>query len=426
MIRFIQFKRGQQFIKYTYTAPRFEGNAFLPQYALIPLSFQTQMISKPLVAAGDSVHEGQIIAQAGNTVSVHVHASVPGTVSGIVESPLPNGRLFRGIRIRTEGAFDILGKTPDPYPWRQASDEELLHFIERSGIVNTADGIMPLAEMLKTAKQNGIQTLTARLYDKDPSCGLDSFLAKQFLPHVAEGVGIAAQALGASKVIIEAAAIKKNRTLSDTAERIITGAAISYISVPETYPAETPRTVAAERTTFVIDAATAIALYESAYYNQPMLSTYVVLTGKALGTSKVLKVRIGTPIGSLIEECGGFKSKNTHIVMNGLLRGVPAGNLDIPVGKGIKSIHAAGNDIDLKHRIEECGHCGQCLRNCPAYLDPIKVVRAIENNRYTPDILHAIAVCRRCACCSAGCPSRIPLCAIIGSAAQQKGGFSEL
>lgn len=426
MIHFIQFKRGQQFIKYTYTAPRFEGNAFLPQYALIPLSFQTQMTCEPLVSAGDIVHEGQMIARAGNTASVHVHASVPGTVSDIVESPLPNGRFFRGIRIKTGGAFDILGKTPNPYPWQQASNEDLLHFIELSGIVNTANGITPLAAMLRTARQNGIQTLTARFYDKDPSCGLDSFLAKQFLPQVVEGVGIAAQALGASKVIIEAATVKKNRTLSDTAERIITGKPLSYISVPETYPAETPRTVAAERTTFVIDAATAIALYESVYYNQPMLSTYVVLTGKALGTSKVLKVRIGTPIDSLIEECGGFKSKHTHIVMNGLLRGIPAGSLDIPVGKGIKSIHAAGNDIDLTHKREECGHCGQCLRNCPAYLDPIKVVRAIESNRYTPDIIHAITVCRRCACCSAGCPSRIPLCAIIGSAAQQKGGFSEL
>ena len=38
MIEFIRFKRGQQQAKYIRLEPQFEGNAFLPRYALVPLA----------------------------------------------------------------------------------------------------------------------------------------------------------------------------------------------------------------------------------------------------------------------------------------------------------------------------------------------------------------------------------------------------
>ena len=150
-----------------------------------------------------------------------------------------------------------------------------------------------------------------------------------------------------------------------------------------------------------------------------MLTTYLLLTGKTLEHAKVVKVRIGTPIGHLIEECGGFKSKNTHIILNGLLRGTLVDSLDLPAGKGIKSIHAVGKDIDIQQQLEECGHCGQCLRNCPAYIDTIDTVRRIQKKRYDAETMRSIALCSGCGCCSAVCPVRIPLRTIITSAAEQ-------
>ena len=419
MMEFIRFKRGQQQAKYIRLEPQFEGNAFLPQYAMIPLAFREQTSGLPLVSVGDFVNEGQMIARARNSLSAHVHASVPGVVSGIIDTQLPNGHSFRGIHIRTGGSFDILGKQRSPYPWKQSDPTGLLHFFDLAGLVNTAGKTTALAENIRAAVKQGITTLTVMFYDKDPTCILDSFLARRFIREVAEGAGIIARAMGATKIIVETGMEKKDRALFDAVGTAIPDRDLAHLTVPQTYPAGNAHTRSAEKNAVVIDSSTALSVYESVQYNQPMLTTYLLLAGKTLEHAKVVKVRIGTPIGHLIEECGGFKSKNTHIILNGLLRGTLVDSLDLPAGKGIKSIHAVGKDIDIQQQLEECGHCGQCLRSCPAYIDPIDTVRRIQKKRYDAETMRSIALCSGCGCCSAVCPVRIPLRTIITSAAEQ-------
>ena len=415
-MEFIRFKRGQQQAKYIRLEPQFEGNAFLPQYALVPLAFRAQTSSLPLVSVGDFVNEGQMIARAGNSLSAHVHAPVPGVVSGIIDAQLPNGHSFRGVHIKTGGGFEILGKQRTPYPWRQSDRAGLLHFLDLAGLVNTAGETISLAENIKVAAKQGITTLTVMLYDKDPTCMLDSFLARRFIREVAEGIGVIAYAMGAKKIIIETGVEKKDQMLFDIIGAVISDRDLTHITVPQTYPAGNARTRSAEKDAIVIDASTTLSVYESVLHNQPMLTTYLLITGKTLEHAKVVKVRIGTPIGHLIEECGGFKSKNTHIILNGLLRGTLVDSLDLPAGKGIKSIHAVGKNIDIQQQLDECGHCGQCLRSCPVYIDPIDTVRHIQRGRYTAETLRSIELCNGCACCSAVCPVRIPLSTIIKSA----------
>lgn len=418
-MEFIRFKRGQQQVRYIRLEPHFEGNAFLPQYALIPLSFYTQMSTVPLVSVGEPVTEGQVIAQAGTSAAVHAHASVPGVVTGFIDSPLPNGHFFRGIHIRTGGSFDILGKPRSPYPWQQSDQMSLLHFFDLAGLVNTAGGVRSLADTLRTAIKKGSKKLTVRLYDADPTCMLDSFLAHHFTREIAEGIAITALALETSAITIEIAADKRDKMLAEAITAELSGYELHFVTVPLVYPPENARNRAAENNAVLIDAVTALSVYESVKYNQPMLSAYLLLTGKTLEYARVLKVRIGTPIGYLIEECGGFKSKNTHIILNGLLGGTLIDSLDLPIGKGIKSVHAVGKDIDIQKQLDECGHCGQCFRSCPAFIDPISTVRSIRKERYTAEVRESIAACRSCGCCSAVCPARIPLCTIIKSAAAQ-------
>ena len=217
-MEFIRFKRGQQQAKYIRLEPQFEGNAFLPQYALMPLAFRTQTSSLPLVSAGDFVNEGQMIARAGDSLSVHVHASVPGIVSGIVDAQLPNGHSFRGLHIKTGGSFSILGKQRTPYLWKQSDQIGLIHFLDLAGLVNTSGETISLAEDIRAAVKQGVKTLTVMLYDKDPTCMLDSFLARRFIREVAEGIDIIAHAMGATKIIVETGTGKNTRALFDTIE----------------------------------------------------------------------------------------------------------------------------------------------------------------------------------------------------------------
>lgn len=419
MIECIRFKRGQQQAQYLHLEPHFAGNAFFPHYALVPLEFQTQTSSLPIVSVGDFVHEGQLIARADKNTSVHVHAPVPGTVAAIIDTKLSNGQVFRGLRIRTGGSFKLLGKKHSPYPWETIEQTELIRFLESTGLVNTVKNTVSLAHTVRNAIKAGITALTVVLYDKDPTCVLDSFLAGHFTREIAKGIDCIAYAMRAEKITIETSTGKKGKAVFNDMCSLITNRNLVHLTASRVYPAETDTIRLAEKNAVAIDASTALEVYESVQYNQPMLTTYLLITGKTVEQAAIVKVRIGTPIRHLIQTLGGFKSKNTHIIINGLLHGTLVDSLDLPAGKGIKSVHAVGTDTDVQQQLGECGHCGQCLCSCPAYIDPINTVRHIQKKHYTVETQRAISLCNGCACCSAVCPERIPLSAIIKSAVKQ-------
>ena len=58
---------------------------------------------KPVVAKGDTVKKGQLIAEPGGFVSAPVHAPTSGTVGDIVEVPGANGGAIPAIEIISDG-----------------------------------------------------------------------------------------------------------------------------------------------------------------------------------------------------------------------------------------------------------------------------------------------------------------------------------
>ena len=55
----------------------------IPATVLIPLSMHIGAPAKPVVKVGDKVTVGQLIAEAGGTVSAPIHSSVSGTVKKV-------------------------------------------------------------------------------------------------------------------------------------------------------------------------------------------------------------------------------------------------------------------------------------------------------------------------------------------------------
>lgn len=51
---------------------------------------------------------------------------------------------------------------------------------------------------------------------------------------------------------------------------------------------------------------TTLAVYEAVQKNKPLIERVVTVTGRAMSRTANLKVRIGTPISSLIEYGGGM------------------------------------------------------------------------------------------------------------------------
>ena len=421
MTHFTPSKRGQQTFKFTYQIPQFNGNTFLPPHAIIPLTFQTAMNSTLLVKEGDAVQEGQMIAQAIDCNAVHVHTSVPGTVLDLITAELPNGKLFRGVHIETKGTFPLLKTVSPHYRWQAVTPDALITAIETAGLINTVTGIVPLAKGMRIAKQNAIRVLKVILYDRDPTCTLDSFLA-QYFPHlIAEGIALIATALSVSQIELFIPESKQEAELPHLIQELLPEQKIVHSRVKQLYPPNTIHyKLYTETSAFCIDSYTALATYDSVICNQPMLYSYVLINDQTLTQAKVFKIRIGTPIRNIITECGGLKTNRDHLILNGLIQGLSVHTADVPIGKGVKSIHIVNHPLELQANIDACGHCGHCLRVCPRYIDPIKVARAIRKQQYTNEVLHDISLCIACSCCSAACPARIPLWEIIQTEAHKR------
>ena len=421
MTHFIPSKRGQQTFKFAYQPPQFSGNTFLPPYAIIPLTFQTAMNSTLLVKKGDVVQEGQMLAQAIDGNAVHVHTSVPGTVLDLIKVELPNGKLFRGVHIETKGSFPLLKTMSPHYRWQQAAPDALVTAVENAGLINTVAGIVPLAKGMRIAKQSETSTLKVILYDRDPTCTLDSFLAQHFPHSIAEGIALIATALSVSCIELLIPESKQELELPHLVQELLPEQTIIQYRVKQIYPPNTIHyKLYPETNAFYIDSYTALSTYDSVVCNQPMLYSYVLLNDEKRTQAKVFKIRIGTPIRNIITECGGLKTNRAHLILNGLIQGVSVHTVDLPVGKGIKSIHVVHHSLESQATIDACGHCGHCLRVCPRYIDPIKVARAIRKQQYTNEVLHTISLCIACSCCSAACPARIPLLEIIQAEAHKR------
>ena len=415
MTEFLRFKRGKEVLEYPKLPASFEGNAFLPQRAFIPIAFDSKKHPETLVMKGETVKEGQIIARTEEPFSVGIYSSIPGILYDFVDFTLPDGKLIHAAAVKLEGVFDILGRPSADYPWRTSSNSEIIRAIDYSGILNTANlSAVPLIYQIRNALKTGEADIYINLFDKDPSSGLDSILFDNFFEDVAEGLGIMAKVLNASSLTcihkLNKKELGKLEKISETCEPFCK---VKFINASNDYPFVKNNYFENKENPFLIDIPTTMYTYEVVRTNNPITSVYVLVTGKAVNEPKVLKVKIGTPIGNLIEECGGFKTMPAQIILNGLIGGLSADSLDIPVTSTLKSIHIPGKDSIKKHSIEECINCGLCFSSCPLYLEPKKIVRAIETDDLNEDILKQIKICSGCACCSAGCPSRIPLCFII-------------
>ncbi len=159
----------------------------------------------------------------------------------------------------------------------------------------------------------------------------------------------------------------------------------------------------------VSNVGTVHAVYEAVVLDKPLIERVVTVSGGALKNPQNLKVRIGTPISSLIEECGGFKEVPAKIVVGGPMMGFTIYDLDTPVTKGTSGILAlTSREVNGAHRTA-CISCGRCIEACPMGLDPTNLFKYIDHSDYDSADSLGLMDCKECGSCGFVCLARIPL-----------------
>lgn len=404
---FINFRRNGESIAFFKQISEFSGNAFLPQKALVPISID-QAKAIPIVSFGQYVQEGQVIARSLDKNSTDVHAPIPGIVGDLTHFMTDYESTIDCIPIFLEGQFNMLGKKDSNYSWRNTSMLELLRIIEAKGLILTEKPFCSLATSLKKAIHENVQNIKFALFDFDPSCGLETHLLKHFFFEVLEGLEIVARILDAKQITLYYTN-NLEKSIKEKIKSFFNFTEVIFSKTKNNYPFYDITKLALNEKTFIVLPSTAIYVYDAIIKDRPFLSSYIVLSGPALKENKFLKARLGSSLGSLIEECGGLTKSPCSIIINGFLEGVKSKSFDIPVNKTMKSITLIPSRQEEKILQMECNSCGKCISACPMHLNPMILMRKIRRSDYDENVLMQLRACIKCSVCSCACECRIPL-----------------
>ena len=159
----------------------------------------------------------------------------------------------------------------------------------------------------------------------------------------------------------------------------------------------------------VSNVGTANAVFEAICLKKPLIERAVTVSGEAIKNPGNYKVRIGTPVEQLLDECGGFVKTPEKIVMGGPMMGFTILDLETPVTKGTSGILALTSSEIRSARKTPCIGCGGCVSVCPLGLNPTRIFKLVDHLEYDRAVEEGLMDCKECGCCSYTCPAHIPL-----------------
>ena len=408
----------------------------VPAELVLPLQQHIGTPSEPVVAAGDTVERGQLIARSRGFISANLHAPVKGVVKGVEYRPVPHPSGLNGACITLipdpdpdSGWKRPRPKTLDAQAVANAAPLDIKKRIRAAGIVGLGGATFPTSVKIKTGIDNPIDTLIINGCECEPWITCDEVLMRERPQYVIGGARLIQRAIGAKR---RALAIESDSTEAIAALREAIAEcndATELHTLPPRYPAGSEKQLIAALTgrevpsqglpsdigAAVYNAGTAVAVYRAVAFGEPLISRFVTVSGPGARRPRVLHALIGTPVRDLLACCGGATEDADGIVMGGSMMGLGIGPVAtaaaVPVVKGMNAvlISAAGAGRDQQGEMP-CIRCGACAEVCPARLAPQQLYSLIR----AADLEQAqqkwhLEDCIECGCCNAVCPSHIPL-----------------
>jgi electron transport complex protein RnfC len=396
-------------------------NAPIPPEAIIPLQQHMGAPAECLVEAGDKVREGMLIGKASGVFSANVHASIPGKVKEIRDIYLATGMPSRAVVVEFEGEFERGGN--GRVQWREKDPKELLDLIREQGIVGMGGATFPTPIKFTTREGSPVEFFVVNGVECEPFLTADHRLMLEKTEGILEGIEIIRRILSPGSVLI---GVEENKPDAvEALRRAIAGSGlgIEVVVLKTRYPqgdekqllkALTGREVPSGGLPLDIGAVvsnigTVYAIYEAVALGKPLTERIVTVTGPALKNPANFKVRIGTPIGNLLEECGGFSQNPGKIVAGGPMMGFAVADPAVPVVKGTSGVLALSERQSKPVLQTPCIGCGRCIAACPFGLSPTTLYKWIEHREYQEAMNAGLMDCKECGCCGYVCPARIPL-----------------
>ena len=396
----------------------------LPLQVSIPVAQHIGAPATVVVAKGDKVKAGTLIAQATGFVSANVHSSVSGTVAKIDNEPDASGNRRQVVVIDVEGdewedEVDLKGDFKRTF---NLSSEEIIAKIKDAGIVGMGGATFPTHVKLMPPPGKVAEVLIINAVECEPYLTSDHALMLEHADEVLIGVQLLMRAAKVNRAMIGIENNKKDaiKLLQEKASKLI---GIEICPLRMKYPQGSEKqlidaligrqvpsgALPIEVGAIVQNVGTAYAVYEAIVKNKPLVERIVTVTGQSLAQPKNVLARIGTPMSALIAFAGGMPENTGKVIAGGPMMGRAVVNVDAPIQKGSSGILLMSDTQSVRAEMDNCIRCGKCVSVCCMGLQPYLLMNLVEKKMWQEAEQEAVYDCLECGSCSFTCPAHRPL-----------------
>ena len=402
--------------------------AALPKQAIFPLSQHIGAPAKPVVAKGDKVKVGTLLAEAGGFVSAPIYSSVSGTVFKIDTSFDATGYRKPVIIINVEGdeweeTIDRSDKLETLAEHPELTPEEIVERIKVAGVTGMGGAGFPTFIKLCPPPTAKAECVIINGVECEPYITADYRLMMEKADEILVGLDLLMKAAKVEKGYIgiednKPAAIElfQQKTANDPRVEIVPlakkypqGGEKQLVDAVINRQVPAPPAIPVNVGAIVQNVGTAYALYEAVMKRKPLFERYTTVTGKQMKNPGNFLVRMGTTFQEMIDACGGLPEGDNKVLAGGPMMGKAVSSLDTPVCKGTNSITVLTEDDARRKNAQPCIRCAKCVSACPMGLEPYLLAQLSVLHEWERAENEEIVSCIACGSCQFTCPAHRPL-----------------
>lgn len=400
----------------------------IPAKLYVSLRINRGNIAKAIVAVGDKVLKGQILAKPDTVNGSFIHASSSGSITAIKQraTASPDTDVSTIIEITTDGLDKWIERKETPITQAyidSLSTEEIDIAIKQAGLVGLGGAGFPTH--LKYKAKNTINTLVINGAECEPYISCDEQLMIDYPDDLINGILLLMKASGAIQAVFAMedqvggikSAIEKKLKQRDISSIIV-------MKVPTIYPAGGEKQLIKVLTGLEVpsgglplnlgivvqNVATIKALYDYMAEGKPLVERIITVAGDCVKKPQNFIVAIGTPFKKILQQADTDFEMINQLIIGGPMMGFAMPDDSIGVDKTSNCLLALSSENTKQYGADmPCIRCGECVNVCPAELLPQQLHWYIKGGNLEKAREHHLFDCIECGACAWVCPSQIKL-----------------